>query len=115
SESQFVASTLPMTWGCAEAKSKGYSICTRHLPKIKGGMASHLYRQSMAKLAMERQINGEKKAELFSGDNVNLRTELSARYDFSRLIGNSNAMRAVYEQIAQVACSNTTVLITGES
>src|SRR5581483_6380635 len=70
---------------------------------------------NMAKLAAADQANSETGAEIFSGDNVNLRTELSARYDFSRLIGNSNAMRAVYEQIAQVACSNTTVLITGES
>ncbi len=54
-------------------------------------------------------------AEAFPGDNINLRAELSARYDFSRIIGNSNSMRAVYEQIAQVACSNSTVLIAGES
>jgi Nif-specific regulatory protein len=53
--------------------------------------------------------------EAFTGDNTNLRTELSLTYDFSRIIGDSNAMRAVYEQIAQVACSNTAVLITGES
>ncbi|MBS1810440.1 MAG: sigma-54-dependent Fis family transcriptional regulator [Acidobacteria bacterium] len=48
-------------------------------------------------------------------DNSNLRAELSERYDFSHIIGNSGPMREVYEQIAQVACTNTTVLITGES
>jgi Nif-specific regulatory protein len=48
-------------------------------------------------------------------DNTNLRAELSERYDFSRIIGDSSPMRAVYEQIAQVACTNTTVLISGES
>jgi Nif-specific regulatory protein len=48
-------------------------------------------------------------------DNTNLRAELSERYDFSRIIGDSSPMRAVYEQIAQVACTNTTVLINGES
>lgn len=48
-------------------------------------------------------------------DNTNLRAELSERYDFSRIIGDSGPMRAVYEQIAQVACTNTTVLISGES
>jgi Nif-specific regulatory protein len=69
----------------------------------------------MSKVAPKGLILVEADAGTFSGDNLDLRAELSARYDFSRLVGNSNAMRAVYEQIAQVACSNTTVLITGES
>src|SRR5260370_16479514 len=54
-------------------------------------------------------------AEALAAVNPHLRAELSAQYDFSGIVGNSNSMRAVYEQIAQVACSNTTVLITGES
>src|SRR5581483_3677901 len=48
-------------------------------------------------------------------ENVGLREELSERYDFSRIIGNSGPMRQVYEQIAQVACTNATVLVSGES
>jgi Nif-specific regulatory protein len=48
-------------------------------------------------------------------ENVHLRQELKQRYDFSNLIGNSGPMRQVYEQIAQVAGTNTTVLIRGES
>lgn len=47
--------------------------------------------------------------------NADLRAELSKNYDFSRLIGNSGPMRQVYEQIAQIACTNTTVLIGGET
>jgi Nif-specific regulatory protein len=69
----------------------------------------------MSKIAVKDQSDEEPKGAAFAADNLNLRAELSARYDFSRLIGNSNAMRAVYEQVAQVACSNTTVLISGES
>jgi Nif-specific regulatory protein len=69
----------------------------------------------MSKIAVKGQTDEEPKGAAFAADNLNLRAELSARYDFSRLIGNSNSMRAVYEQIAQVACSNTTVLISGES
>ena len=41
--------------------------------------------------------------------------ELKQRYDFSNIIGNSGPMRQVYEQISQVAPTNTTVLIRGES
>ena len=48
-------------------------------------------------------------------ENIGLREELSERYDFSRIIGNSGPMRQVYEQIAQVACTNATVLVSGES
>jgi Nif-specific regulatory protein len=48
-------------------------------------------------------------------ENFNLREELTKRYDFSNIIGNSGPMRQVYEQVAQVAPSNTTVLIRGES
>jgi Nif-specific regulatory protein len=44
-----------------------------------------------------------------------LREELSKRYDFSRIIGDSGPMQQVYEQIAQIACTRTTILITGES
>jgi len=48
-------------------------------------------------------------------ENIHLREELRERYDFSHIIGNSGPMRRVYEQIAQVARTNTTVLIRGES
>jgi Nif-specific regulatory protein len=48
-------------------------------------------------------------------ENIHLRQELKQRYDFSNIIGNSGPMRQVYEQISQVAPTNTTVLIRGES
>jgi Nif-specific regulatory protein len=69
----------------------------------------------MSKLAIKDSPFAKRNVEFYSGDNPHLRADLSARYDFSHIIGNSNSMRAVYEQIAQVASSNTTVLITGES
>jgi Nif-specific regulatory protein len=48
-------------------------------------------------------------------ENTHLREELRERYDFANMIGSSGSMKQVYEQIAQVAGSNTTVLIRGES
>ena len=48
-------------------------------------------------------------------ENTHLRQELKARYDFPNLIGTSGPMRQVFEQVAQVARTNTTVLIRGES
>jgi Nif-specific regulatory protein len=48
-------------------------------------------------------------------ENTQLRQELRERYDFSNLVGSSGPMRQIYEQMAQVARTNTTVLIRGES
>ncbi|MBI3949212.1 MAG: sigma 54-interacting transcriptional regulator, partial [Acidobacteria bacterium] len=48
-------------------------------------------------------------------ENLQLRQELRERYNFRNIVGNSHQMRQVYEQVAQVAPSNTTVLIRGES
>jgi Nif-specific regulatory protein len=48
-------------------------------------------------------------------ENTHLRQELKERYDFSNLVGTSSPMRQVYEQISQVARTNTTVLLRGES
>jgi Nif-specific regulatory protein len=48
-------------------------------------------------------------------ENAQLRQELRERYDFRHIIGNSRPMQELYAQIAQVARSNTTVLIRGES
>jgi Nif-specific regulatory protein len=48
-------------------------------------------------------------------ENERLRRQLGDRYRMHNLIGNCSAMRAVYEQIVQVADSTATVLIRGES
>lgn len=48
-------------------------------------------------------------------ENIHLKQELKDKYDFSNLIGNSNLMRQVYDQVTQVARSNATVLLRGES
>ena len=57
----------------------------------------------------------ETAAERLMAENANLRDELSERYDFSSIVGKSWRMQQVFEQVAQVASANTTVLIEGES
>jgi Nif-specific regulatory protein len=64
-------------------------------------------------LKVERMADAERQKLI--EENTHLREELRERYDFSHIIGNSSPMRRVYEQIAQVARTNTTVLIRGES
>jgi Nif-specific regulatory protein len=64
-------------------------------------------------LKVEQRFEADKKRLV--DENIHLKQELRERYDFSRIIGNSNPMRQVYEQVTQVARTNTTVLLRGES
>lgn len=48
-------------------------------------------------------------------ENISLKQVLKEKYDLGGLIGNSGPMRAVYDQVTQVARLNATVLLRGES
>ena len=62
---------------------------------------------------LRRQMQEEQ--ERLLQENVRLQDELRERFRPSNIVGNSKAMRAVYELIARVSQSDTTVLIHGES
>ncbi|HQR37034.1 MAG TPA: sigma 54-interacting transcriptional regulator [Blastocatellia bacterium] len=62
---------------------------------------------------LHRLVEAERQRLLH--ENEILRDELRGRHDFSNIVGTSGPMRQVYEQVAQVARPNTTVLIRGES
>jgi Nif-specific regulatory protein len=62
---------------------------------------------------IQRAIDAER--DRLREENTHLRSELRERYDFSNILGTSGPMRLVYEQVAQVARTDTTVLIRGES
>jgi len=61
-----------------------------------------------------RQTALEERQHLLE-DNVRLRDELKDRFRPANIVGNSRGMQAVYDLIAQVCKSDTTVLIRGES
>ncbi len=61
-----------------------------------------------------RQAAFEEQRRLLE-ENQRLQEELKDRFRPSNIIGNSSAMQAVYDLIASVAKSDTTVLIRGES
>jgi Nif-specific regulatory protein len=86
-------------------KDRDYDRTVRFL-RVVAAMIAHA-------LKLHRMVEAERQRLL--DENVHLRQELKERYDFSNIIGNSGAMRQVYEQVAQVARTNTTVLIRGES
>ena len=64
-------------------------------------------------MRIEHAIRGER--EKLREENLHLKQELKERYNFTNIVGNSNPMKLVYEQISQVAKSNATVLLRGES
>ena len=64
-------------------------------------------------LNVQKMVDEERRR--LTDENTHLRQELRERYDFSNIIGTSGPTRQMYEQVAQVAQTNTTVLIRGES
>jgi Nif-specific regulatory protein len=70
---------------------------------------------SMLAQAIKTQRLFEEDRRRLEAENTHLQQELRDRYDFSNIIGTSGPVRQMYEQIAQVAGTNTTVLIRGES
>ncbi|HAE88204.1 TPA: Fis family transcriptional regulator, partial [Candidatus Marinimicrobia bacterium] len=48
-------------------------------------------------------------------ENISLKKELGAKYNFSNIIGNSPAMKQVFHMVTRVANSTSNVLITGRS
>ena len=70
---------------------------------------------SMIAQALNVQQAIEDERRRLMDENTHLKQELRERYDFSNIIGTSGPTRQMYEQVAQVAQTNTTVLIRGES
>ena len=64
-------------------------------------------------IRIQRALDVER--ERLREENTHLKLELRERYDFSNILGTSGPMRLVYEQVAQVARTDTTALIRGES
>ncbi len=64
-------------------------------------------------IRVERVFSGEN--EKLLAENLELLNELRERYDFGHIVGSSNEMRRVYQQVSQVARTNATVLLRGES
>jgi len=57
----------------------------------------------------------EQERQKLMDQNVLLKQKLHEEFSFHNIIGNSHEMRDVYEQVAQVARTNTTILLRGES
>tara|TARA_B100001123_G_scaffold444565_1_gene593761 strand:- start:53 stop:1624 length:1572 start_codon:yes stop_codon:yes gene_type:complete len=97
-------------------KDRDYDEATLFF-RVIANMLGQAFRLKDASEAIVSALNGLTAVERqkLVQENTNLKAKLKERYDFSNIIGTSGPMRKVYEQIAQVASSNTTVLVRGES
>ena len=80
-----------------------------HLAKILGIAASMLGQAAR----VHRLLEAER--DRLMEENRQLKEELRERYDVRNIVGHSQPMQTLYEQVAQAAPANTTVLIRGES
>ncbi len=64
-------------------------------------------------IKLNKLVESERKS--LEDENIRLRHELKARFAVHNMVGTSNAMQEVYRLVEQVADSNATVLVRGES
>ncbi|MCC6143428.1 MAG: sigma 54-interacting transcriptional regulator, partial [Candidatus Hydrogenedentes bacterium] len=70
---------------------------------------------SMIAQAVRLRQEAQEERNRLLAENTRLQNELKARFRPANMIGKSNAMQQVFDQILQVAKSDATVLIRGES
>ena len=75
---------------------------------------SGAYTRTMFIDITERVLMEREKARL-EAQNIYLQEEIRSEHDFTEIVGNSPALRAVLEQIEQIAPTDSTVLILGET
>ena len=70
---------------------------------------------SMIAQAVKLRLDAQRERARLLEENKRLQKDLSDRFRPANMIGRSNAMQGVFDQVAQVAKSDATVLIRGES
>ncbi len=70
---------------------------------------------SLIAQAVRLRQSAQEERERLLQENMRLQDELKDRFRPSNIIGNSKAMQEVYQLVAQVSSSDTTVLLRGES
>ncbi len=75
---------------------------------------SGAYTRTMFIDITERVLMEQEKARL-EAQNIYLQEEIRAEHDFTEIVGNSPALRTVLRQIEQIAATDSTVLIHGET
>ena len=82
---------------------------------IKEGADDYLPKGSMLIDDLEKKIQRSLKLRRLEEENIVLKQQLGKRFQTSNIVGESPAMRGVFDMVEQVAPTNATVLILGES
>ncbi|OHB57912.1 MAG: sigma-54-dependent Fis family transcriptional regulator [Planctomycetes bacterium RBG_13_44_8b] len=107
---------------CVPIKLEGKTIGALSVDKQAGSKEDFQYSLRLLNIIATMVAQAVKLNKLFQSErkqlqdeNVRLRQELKSRFNIHNMVGSSNAMQEVYRLIEQVADSNATVLIRGES
>src|SRR5687767_12764493 len=92
----------------------GYGSIQTAIDAIKMGAYDFLPKPFQLSEMVLRVDKGVQARQLKTENNL-LRLQLEEKYQFSKLVGNSAAMRELYAIVSMVAPKNSTALITGET
>jgi len=90
----------------------GYGSVTNAVEALQKGAFSFL-EKPLQKDHLRNQVAKALERKQLASDNRELRQMIQERFGFEGIIGNSPAMRAVFERIRQVAPTDARVLVTG--
>ncbi len=82
---------------------------------LKEGAYDYIVKDENAKERMWKATNNVKENARLRDEIEKLREEVNSKYDFSNIIGNSQAIKKVFTLIEKAAQTNITVSITGET
>jgi len=92
----------------------GYGTVNSAVEAMKLGAFDYItkpLKDDIVKLTIDRALSYAKLKE----ENITLKDHLKKKYDFGKIIGFSDSMRKVFDNIEKVAVSDSTVVIYGES
>ncbi|HEX8748158.1 MAG TPA: sigma-54 dependent transcriptional regulator [Pyrinomonadaceae bacterium] len=91
-----------------------YSSVDSAVAALRKGAYDYITKPFVNEDLLQSVKNALRQRELFR-ENHHLRRELESRYSFSKIIGTSPALQAVFRLVEKVASTNTNILIEGES
>ena len=99
----------------------GYASVENAVQAMQAGAVDYINKGSSVmeiRVRLERALEGRKLARenrRLTSDNLLLRNQIQGMYGPSQIVGQSTAMRAVFDRIVLAAGTNHTVLVRGES
>jgi two-component system, NtrC family, response regulator AtoC len=92
----------------------GHATLETSIQGLRYGVADYLIKPVSAR-QLQGVLSRVSRPEVLRAEFDSLASDLQRTGRFGRLVGKSDAMKRVYEQIGRVAATSVTVLITGES